>query len=38
MYNITSLYILLVYVNMELIVILYHNYNTYIFNELYMYY
>ncbi len=38
MYNITSFYVLLVYVNMGLIVILYENYNTYIFNELYMYY
>jgi len=38
MYNIPSLYILLVYVNIQLIVILYQNYNTYIFNELYMYY
>ena len=38
MYNIISLYILLVYDNMGLIVILYQNYNTYIINELYMYY
>jgi len=38
MYNIPSLHILLVYVIIILIVILYQNYNTYIFNELYMYY
>jgi hypothetical protein len=38
MYNITSLLILLVYVNMGLIVILHQNSNTHIFNELYMNY
>jgi len=38
MYNITGILIILINVNIGLIVILHQNYNTYIFNELYMYY
>ena len=38
MNNITGILIILINVNIGLIVILHQNYNTYIFNELYMYY